>query len=201
MAEHGYDATSLSMIAKASGLPSSSIYWHFGNKEGVLAAVMQQGAEHFFTFFNQTPWFSGAPAERLRQAITHTGRSLLTDPEHRQFLNIQLRFRLNRRQRPEDPEFIHTADSVRAAGIEFMQRWISDSYAEYGRAFSDAVAAELAEFGVALVDGAFLALQDADLDDAARAAKVERLLEHIVSALVALVEERRREESDSAAQD
>lgn len=190
MAEHGYDATSLSMIAKTSGFPSSSICWHFTSKEGVLATVMKSGAEHFFTFFQSTPWFSGTPAERLRQAIMFTARSLMSDPEHRQFLQVQLRFRLNRHQRPIDPAFVEIADSVRAGGIEFMHHWISDSYAEHGRDRADAVADELSEFGVTMIDGVFLALQDADPDGAAYDTKRDVLLDQAASALIALVEER-----------
>lgn len=49
MATRGYAATAISDIRKACGLPASSIYWHFGSKEGVLAAVMARGAERFFS--------------------------------------------------------------------------------------------------------------------------------------------------------
>src|SRR5687767_10421400 len=48
MATRGYAATSISDIRSACGLPASSIYWHFGSKEGVLAAVMERGADRFF---------------------------------------------------------------------------------------------------------------------------------------------------------
>jgi AcrR family transcriptional regulator len=48
MATRGYAATSINDIRKACGLPPSSIYWHFGSKEGVLAAVMERGANRFF---------------------------------------------------------------------------------------------------------------------------------------------------------
>jgi AcrR family transcriptional regulator len=48
MGTRGYAATSISDICKACGLPASSIYWHFGSKEGVLAAVMDRGANRFF---------------------------------------------------------------------------------------------------------------------------------------------------------
>src|SRR5260370_9149901 len=48
MATRGYAATSISDIRKACGLPPSSIYWHFGSKEGVLAAVMERGADRVF---------------------------------------------------------------------------------------------------------------------------------------------------------
>ena len=48
MGTRGYAATSISDICKACGLPASSIYWHFGSKDGVLAAVMERGAARFF---------------------------------------------------------------------------------------------------------------------------------------------------------
>src|SRR6187397_356879 len=54
MATRGYAATSISDIRSACGLPPSSIYWHFGSKEGVLAAVMQRGADRFFAAIPQS---------------------------------------------------------------------------------------------------------------------------------------------------
>src|SRR6476659_10517749 len=48
MATRGFAATSISDIRTACGLPPSSIYWHFGSKEGVLAAVMERGAQRYF---------------------------------------------------------------------------------------------------------------------------------------------------------
>ncbi|MEV4281682.1 TetR/AcrR family transcriptional regulator [Actinoplanes xinjiangensis] len=49
IAEKGYAAASISDIARASGLPPGSIYWHFDSKAGVLNAVLQRGAQRFFT--------------------------------------------------------------------------------------------------------------------------------------------------------
>ena len=48
MAARGYSGTSVSDIARESGLPASSIYWHFASKTGVLTAVMERGAARFF---------------------------------------------------------------------------------------------------------------------------------------------------------
>ncbi|MGI5404411.1 TetR/AcrR family transcriptional regulator [Streptomyces sp. CA-135486] len=42
MSQHGYAATSISMISAACGLPASSIYWHFGSKDGIYLAVLQR---------------------------------------------------------------------------------------------------------------------------------------------------------------
>ncbi|MGV9454866.1 TetR/AcrR family transcriptional regulator [Streptomyces sp. NPDC003635] len=42
MARHGYAATSISMISAACGLPVSSLYWHFGSKDGIYVAVLER---------------------------------------------------------------------------------------------------------------------------------------------------------------
>ncbi|MGW0701157.1 TetR/AcrR family transcriptional regulator [Streptomyces sp. NPDC002867] len=42
MARCGYAATSISMISAACGLPVSSIYWHFGSKDGIYVAVLER---------------------------------------------------------------------------------------------------------------------------------------------------------------
>ena len=42
MARYGYAATSISMISTACGLPVSSLYWHFGSKDGIYVAVLER---------------------------------------------------------------------------------------------------------------------------------------------------------------
>ncbi len=182
MAERGYDGTSMSLLCKEVGLPASSIYWHFGNKEGVLAAVMERGAQHFFTAFQDPEWFSGTPSEKLHKVFITTGTSLIEDPEHAQFLQLQLRFRLNR-EAHRGKTFHDLAESVRTQGIEFMHSWIFKAYSEYGDDTAQRVADELAEFGVALIDGIFISERGGMKSTAAT------MLDRAASSLVALAEE------------
>ncbi|MEU2062453.1 TetR/AcrR family transcriptional regulator [Streptomyces sp. NPDC013455] len=42
MSRYGYAATSISMISTACGLPASSLYWHFGSKDGIYVAVLER---------------------------------------------------------------------------------------------------------------------------------------------------------------
>src|SRR5437763_1616887 len=42
MATRSYGDTSVAAIAKACRLPVTSIYWHFGSKQGLLAAVVEK---------------------------------------------------------------------------------------------------------------------------------------------------------------
>ena len=48
MAERGFAGTSISEVSQRSGLPASSIYWHFESKEGLLGAVVEEGAQRWF---------------------------------------------------------------------------------------------------------------------------------------------------------
>ena len=41
--EHGYDATSLQMIADEMGLTKAAVYYHFRAKSDILRAAMQPG--------------------------------------------------------------------------------------------------------------------------------------------------------------
>lgn len=62
MAGRGYAGTSISAICAASGLPPSSVYWHFRSKEGVLAAVLERMTDRALGEFG-TPDTSGANLE------------------------------------------------------------------------------------------------------------------------------------------
>lgn len=48
MSTRGFEGTSVADIARELGLPNSLIYWHFNSRAGILAAVMERGAERFF---------------------------------------------------------------------------------------------------------------------------------------------------------
>ena len=41
--ERGYVGTTLAQVTKASGLPASSVYWHFQNKDELLADAVEHG--------------------------------------------------------------------------------------------------------------------------------------------------------------
>jgi AcrR family transcriptional regulator len=40
-AERGYDGTTIALVCEATGLPASSVYWHFTNKDALLAEVLE----------------------------------------------------------------------------------------------------------------------------------------------------------------
>jgi AcrR family transcriptional regulator len=52
--ERGYQGTSISAVSKRSGLPNSSIYWHFENKEALFTAVINDSYERWRTEIEAT---------------------------------------------------------------------------------------------------------------------------------------------------
>ncbi|MER5430115.1 TetR/AcrR family transcriptional regulator [Streptomyces sp. NPDC002588] len=75
-ATRGYRGTSIAAVCKVSGLPTGSVYWHFGNKAGVALAVMQRGARAFFARMPRAADLEGGPAERLCQFFEAAAKAI-----------------------------------------------------------------------------------------------------------------------------
>jgi len=169
MATRGYAATSISDIRRACGLPPSSIYWHFGSKEGVLAAVMQRGADRFFAAIPTV----GTAEEQL----TVAGR---LHADHPDFLRLFFMLSL---ERSDDPAVAQVVRLVRDTAVkrfrEGLRQLLPDGTPPKK---ADRVLAELTAFAVALSDGIFFAehLEAAATD-------VEQMYRRLYQAAVAMV--------------
>lgn len=176
MSAQGYDGTSMAELAKESGLPPSSIYWHFTSKQGVLEAVMARGAERFF---GDAP----APAELASEnprvmiggALARASASMQAHPE---FLRLFILLLVS-----TDPA--HTAHhdvvrTVRQAGRDRLHAMLIDAYGGLESPTAHRVADRLADFAQGMFDGAFLAIQyDPELSHLV-------LMEQMTEAVVAL---------------
>jgi AcrR family transcriptional regulator len=168
MATRGYAATSISDIRKACGLPPSSIYWHFGSKEGVLAAVMERGARRFF---EAIPTSEDAEAQL---AVLSTLQS-----QHPDFLRL---FYMLSLERSDDPAVAAVIRRVRDTAITRFRNAITKLLPSDAPASKAArVVTELTTLAVALSDGVFFADHlEADTD-------VERMYRRLSQALTALI--------------
>ena len=45
--ERGYEGTTISLVSKKSGLPPTSIYWHFADKDDLIAAVIERSFQRW----------------------------------------------------------------------------------------------------------------------------------------------------------
>ncbi|MET1071084.1 MAG: TetR/AcrR family transcriptional regulator [Umezawaea sp.] len=85
--EKGYDGMAISDLCARSGLPASSIYYHFGNKLGVLAALLERTFEELHALFpNPSSFDDLAPVERLEAWFSAACRSLDKRPDYLRLL-------------------------------------------------------------------------------------------------------------------
>ena len=176
MATRGYAATSINDIRKACGLPPSSIYWHFGSKEGVLAAVMERGADRFFATIPTSEDVGG------QLAVLSTLQA-----QHPDFLRL---FYMLSLERGTDPAVAAVIRRVRDTAIRRFRDAI-------GRLLptgvpqdkTERVVTELASVAVALSDGVFFAEHlEPDGTDVAR--MYRRLYQTMTALIPILLEEK-----------
>ncbi|MFL6085897.1 MAG: TetR/AcrR family transcriptional regulator [Mycobacterium sp.] len=169
MATQGYAATSISDIRKACGLPPSSIYWHFGSKEGVLAAVMERGADRFFAAIPM----SDDVEEQLAELST-------LQSQHPDFLRL---FYMLSLERNNDPAVAAVIRRVRDTAIRRFRGAITQLVpARASASKAERVVSELTALAVALSDGVFFAEHlEPDSTD------VERMYRRLSQAVTALV--------------
>jgi AcrR family transcriptional regulator len=177
MGTRGYAATSISTLAKASGLPASSIYWHFGSKSGILGAVMERGSRRFFAATERGRLDDAAePEERLRQLLELSAASI---GEHPQFLRLFLALLLRAEGEHAQQEVV---DRVRAEGRRRLISGLVWAYQPWGEEVAERVGAELGDLAIALFDGLFVATETLGSTPAA-------LVARSVEALHALAEQ------------
>jgi len=179
MSTRGYAATAISDICKACGLPASSIYWHFGSKEGVLAAVMERGATRFFAAIPPRD-----DATSVQDQFAATGRLLAQHPD---FLRL---FYLLSLERSADPGVAALVRRVRDTAVAGFRDAISALLpAGTTAATADRVLDELTAVAVALSDGVFIADHlEPDTTDVER--MYQRLFQAVSALLPILLEER-----------
>jgi AcrR family transcriptional regulator len=95
-AERGYEGASIALVSAKCGLPASSIYWHFKNKDDLIAAVIERSFADWTTAW-QVP-VDGSPRDRLVGLAMQIAKALLDSPD---FIRLGLMLSLERR--PVEP--------------------------------------------------------------------------------------------------
>jgi AcrR family transcriptional regulator len=68
-ARRGYAGAGVDRLAQLSGIAKTAIYYHFGNKEGLLAAVLDRGANQWIDGIQQAARQGNDPLQRLDRAL------------------------------------------------------------------------------------------------------------------------------------
>lgn len=171
--EYGYIGTTISKIRKQTGQPSSSIYWYFGDKDRLMAEVIDHSYAEWAALVPQDDALPTPPTpldEALRTLLRAIIRAHQETPD---FLRIGHMLLLEGRDVESVARQRYTA--IRATMVTktaaWLERFLSDSAPE-------ALALDLARLIVAAQDGMFLAQQRGETWDS----------ERIIDVIVATVE-------------
>src|SRR6201997_4666343 len=94
--ERGYEGTTISLVSKKSGLPPTSIYWHFADKDDLIAAVIERS---FARWLDALDLPDNKPAREWAMELgTQVAKALLDAPD---FLRLGLMLALE--HRPVEP--------------------------------------------------------------------------------------------------
>ncbi len=145
-AERGYEGTSIGAVSAKCGLPASSIYWHFKDKDDLIAAVIERSFGTWLTAWGIAG--DGSGEERFVDIATQTAKALLDSPD---FIRLGLMLALERR--PEEPRaktmFIQVRDEA--------YRQLSENLRGFLPGLTDADVSALATYAMAGADGLFIA--------------------------------------------
>ncbi|MGW5002474.1 TetR/AcrR family transcriptional regulator [Streptomyces hydrogenans] len=123
--ERGYEGTSIAAVSTKCGLPASSIYWHFKDKDDLIAAVIERSFETWLAAVKLPSEETGTPLERVTAMAGKVGKSLIDAPD---FLRLGLMLALERR--PAEPRgrtvFLQVRDIARAKIAEMAQELVPD---------------------------------------------------------------------------
>ena len=149
--ERGYEGTSVALVSERSGLPASSIYWHFDDKDHLIAAVIERSFDGWLEGMRAwVPPRAGANSEELMVAAVRRTAKALTGAPH--FLRLGLMLALERR--PEEA----TARTMFLQVREQAHKGIVAAYEAYFAGEIDARAVRsLATLTMAAADGLFIA--------------------------------------------
>jgi AcrR family transcriptional regulator len=152
-AERGYDGTTVALVQEATGLPASSIYWHFGSKDELLAATL----EHSYRLWRASAqtWGPAAESEQVAEQIEsrfqRAAGAITTSP---QFWSLGLLLTLQ--QRVKEPAARRRYREVRQDTETAIADWWATVLAPAAVEADPALPRRLAQFYMMLMDGLFI---------------------------------------------
>ncbi len=122
IAERGYSATSVDALCRKAGIVKTALYWHFGSKEGLLAAALDRVSAEWIEEVQSTVYQTGRPMERLERMLSGMRDILTRRPRHmRMLLSVLLE------RSEDDPDTRQAIQKIFDRAIDAMVAGINDS--------------------------------------------------------------------------
>jgi len=144
--ERGYEGTSIALVSAKCGLPASSIYWHFKDKDDLIAAVIERSFAHWLSAWEMPA--EGTARERIVSMVMQIAKALLDSPD---FLRLGLMLALERR--PVEPRARAMFLAVRNRAFDTLKPAIREAVP----GLTDAQVHQFATYALAGGDGLFVA--------------------------------------------
>lgn len=144
--ERGFDGTTIAAVSERSGLPKSSIYWHFEDKDTLIATVVEDSYRQWIERIKAAT--TPADHERLGAGFARAVQSITDSPD---FLRLGLMLTLDQRSEPTP---------ARQRFVAIRTEVQSNLHALYRSTFphlDEAAIASLGHLTMALTDGFFIA--------------------------------------------
>lgn len=145
-AERGYEGASIALVSAKCGLPASSIYWHFKNKDDLIAAVIERSFADWAKAW-KIP-VEGSARDRLAGMAMQIAKALLDSPD---FIRLGLMLSLERR--PVEPRARAMFIQVRTQ----TRHELADAMRGFTAGLSEAQIHQLVTYAIAGADGLFIA--------------------------------------------
>ncbi|MGB3356485.1 MAG: TetR/AcrR family transcriptional regulator [Mycobacterium sp.] len=144
--ERGYEGTSIGAVSAKCELPASSIYWHFKDKDDLIAAVIERSFDNWLKVWQMPA--DVVARDRLMEVAVGTAKAMMDSPD---FLRLGLMLALERR--PVEPKaramFVRVREQAFAA--------LSASIRDLALGLSEGQVGQLATYAIAGADGLFIA--------------------------------------------
>ena len=157
--ELGYAGTSIGKVSKRSGLPASSVYWHFANKDELFAEVIQ----HSFDEWRATMprWQPPSDGESRRAAVGEQVRHMIASiSDSPEFWRLGMMLALERQA--VEPSARRRFIEIRSQVIDNLADFFATVLNEDHR---PGLPRLMARFTMATADGIFIAARAEGDDD------------------------------------
>jgi AcrR family transcriptional regulator len=145
-AERGYEGASIALVSAKCGLPASSIYWHFTNKDDLIAAVIERSFGDWLKAWEVPA--EGDRRDRLVGVAMQIAKALLDSPD---FIRLGLMLALERR--PVEPRARAMFLQTRTQTCEQL----AETIRELEPGLTEAQILQLVTYAMAGADGLFIA--------------------------------------------
>lgn len=155
--ERGYEGTSINLISERSGVPPSSIYWHFKDKDELIAEVIERSYQRWVAASTPHPMGAGIAEDHevFMSEMQRVGAAIADFPD---FLRLGIMLILERR-----PDEL----SARRKFVEVRRATLASTAKGYAEQFPELDAADISQLTMltlALADGLFVAQEAGDSD-------------------------------------